>query len=299
MSDLIRALDIIEYNSKKHRAENVECAPQANFYDHLAQTPEGDRDIPRVGALYSFARFDTELAGSGAAGTPPPEGTLFQGCGLSETVDPSTSVTYAQSATFATTAVDIDVYKGNAYMVSCNNAVGSFWAEFIPNAPVILHWDFAGTYAEPTSGSSGASLETKSTPVVAKGLAYTTVAGNTVVLKHAELHVENTLTSPDEEVQDSLGVVNPDVVDMSIWFQFLIRAQNVATYNWINTLTSETKIPFSIVIGSSAGNICTVTLDGYIRDMIDFGESEGKHNFQIQCQESKASGDNQLAIVYT
>jgi hypothetical protein len=51
------------------------------------------------GGTLKTVSFDVEVKGSGAAGTAPEIGQLLRGCGLDETIVPSTSVTYAPVST--------------------------------------------------------------------------------------------------------------------------------------------------------------------------------------------------------
>src|SRR3972149_430376 len=53
----------------------------------------GQRPAISIGEAVKIT-FNTEIKGSGAAGTAPEIGVLFRGCGMDEAVVPATSVTY-------------------------------------------------------------------------------------------------------------------------------------------------------------------------------------------------------------
>ena len=71
MCAMIKALDICEWDSNKHRVFNLDVKPGIGIYNELAITPLANREAPQAGALYSLATFNTKAAGCGTAGTAP------------------------------------------------------------------------------------------------------------------------------------------------------------------------------------------------------------------------------------
>lgn len=298
MADLIQSLDRLEYNSLLHRVENLDAGPVAEFYENTGQVPLFNRDITRVGAEYAVASWEQQVRASGTAGTAPGWGAALIACGWAETVVPVTSVTYAPSPTLAFTAIDLDAYQGNKLLFACNNAVGTFTMDWMPNQPLKFGFTFGGTYEEPSDAVGSASLSTDSRAPVCKELTIT-LNGQSFVLKRLQLIANVEITSPDENILGTGGIQNPQIVNMDVVFEADIRTPLVATYNWWNKLTTETKVTLSAVAGSGAGNIITLAGDGYFSDTIDRGGSKGAHEMGLKFRFSDIAADTQVTLALT
>ena len=298
MGNLRTALDVIEFNGARHRVRDLEGGPVAGIYSNLAQTPEANRDIPRPGALYAKYSFNTDVAGSGTAGTAPVFGPLLTAAAMSESVLGATSVTYALSPTYATTAVDIDVFRGNALLCSCDSSVSK--VEFImePNKPMIANWEVIGLYTEPTALSGVAALGTTARSPICKGLVVV-VAGIPVKLKQLRLAINNLWAEPDEDICGTNGVIAPSIYDRNIEIDATFRTQLPATKNWWNLLSAESKVSFAVNYGATPGNILGIVVDGYYRDTIEPSKAEGRHEMTIKTEMSREAGDTALSMVFT
>lgn len=91
--------------------------------------------------------FDVEVSGAAAAGTAPPYGALLRACGLSETVVPSTSVTYAPVSSSLESASIYANKDGmlSKFLGSRGNAALVFENEQIP----VWRFNFASLYTAP------------------------------------------------------------------------------------------------------------------------------------------------------
>ena len=301
MSGIVVATDVCEWASNRHRVLNLDVKPGVNFYNDLAIRPLANRDRPQAGAQFSTAAFDTKVAGSGTAGTAPFDNALLEAVGMIGVNDPGTSETYTVSPTLSFTAVDIDVYKGNSYLVSCNNACGNALWTFAPNMPVIASWDFGGSYVAPSDASGTAALGTTALAPVCKGLSanVTGTQSATLHLTSMIVNLNNETTSPDEDIAGTLGIQNPQITDNNPTFTWTARLGSVATSDWFTDLTTGVKMSFSAVVGGTAGNIATFTMDGFFMEQLEFSENNGKHEFTGVCQMSRESGDTTFNIAYT
>jgi len=301
MSGLVVATDVCEWNSTKNRVLNLDVKPQENFYNDLALRPLANRDKPQTGALFSTAAFDTKVAGSGTAGTAPFDNELLEACGMIGVNSPGTSEVYTVSPTLSFTAVDIDVYKANAYLISCNNACGNALWTFAPNMPVIASWDLGGSYTAPSDASGTASLGTTALAPICKGLTanITGTQSATLHLTSMIVNLNNTTTSPDEDIAGTNGIQNPQLTDNNPTFTWTARLGAVATSDWFTDLTTGVKMTFNAVVGSVAGNITTFNMNGFFSEQIEYSENNGKHEITGVCQMSRETGDNQFTISYT
>lgn len=297
MTNLITALDRVEWDSALHRVTDLEAMPVANIYENTAQRPEGERDINRVGALYSRAKFATQVAGSGTAGTAPFDDLLIQACGLDDAITPGANVTYTLNPAFAHTAVDLSCYKGNSLLVPVSNCCGRVEWVMAPNAPMLANWEFVGTYTEPTSASGAAALGTTARPVICKGLV-ATVAGATRRLKELRINIDNQFEDADEDICGTNGIINPSIYDRNVIITATFRAELPSTKNWWNLLTSESVMEFIAILGTTGGNILNINVDAYYRETIGGGENAGRHETTIVCEMSRVTGDTALTMVY-
>jgi energy-converting hydrogenase Eha subunit A len=277
---------------------NLNVLPKIDFHDNADMYPASQRDRPQAGALYGSAAFETFARGSGTAGVEPPVDALLKACGASAVVGGGTSVTYSFPYTLAFTAVDIDVYKGNAYLVSCNNTVMDCTWTFEPNKPVRESWTGSGTFAAPTSASGTASAATGSLQPMCTALD-ATCGGISNVLKNVEISLGNVFPTADQDIAGTNGIQNPQLSNREVTFKVTTRLPLPSTLNWYTYATAGTKTTLSIVAGTVGGNIITYKLDGYFMAEPDHGESEGFHENTLSFRMSDVSGENQYTITYT
>lgn len=295
---LIGTLDRVEAGGTLLSVSNIRGGPRVEFYDKTGQRPAAHRDKNLPGCRYAEKGFDFDMAGSGSAGTAPPDSGLLAASSLVEVISAGVSVTYTPSPTYAHTPIDIDHYKGNGLLESCNN--GCFNVSWLiePGNACIVSYDGVGTYAEPTSGSGAGSLATSDISPVCIGLT-ATIAGITIHLKRLLINLGIVTSSPNKDAVPATGVQNPEIVDRQTTFEFDSREVVPSTKNWANMLTSGSKVAVDATLGSDAGNIAQFLIDGYAHEDMDRGVVDEFHQFTYKCRESNVSGDQQFQLQYT
>lgn len=203
--------------------------------------------------------FEVELAGSGAAGTAPHFGALLRACGFSETTVVSTSVTYAHvSDSFESVTMYFNL-DGEEQQIqgARGNVVLTMNREQIP----VLAFRFLGLYEKPTAVAmptptfnhidphpvNNANTTTTSVHSQAVNLSrFTYDPANDVV--HRNLPGNNTVEITDRNPGGSLLFEKPAIGTKDYF-------ANVESHDG-----SITEDAISIVHGSGAGKVCTISV---------------------------------------
>jgi len=274
---------------------------EATMTDNSNQFPQQNEDKPFVGVVYNAGAFTKQISGSGVAGTPSAQAELYKAMAMSEVIVGGTSVTYAWTGdiTGDATAFTIDRAAGNTFKQSMTNSLGTGVFSFRPGQPVRLAMALDGLYIEPTEASLSNALNGDATPVVAKGLSATVNAAGLLV-KEFTLDMGIETNSPNEDIASANGVDNPDIISAPppVW-DLLVERPALATLNFMNLFTTQTKLSLVIPLGTVAGNIITFTSDGFMVEPPRQPEAAGNLMQRIRFKCSTASGDTALTIVET
>lgn len=215
--------------------------------------------------------FDIELAGSGAAGTAPDWGPLMKACGMSETISASTSVTYAPVSASFDSVTMYCFYDGTRHKITGARGTVSLKAD-AKTLPV-LQFKFTGIYSTPTD------------------TALPTVTLSRFI-KPAAINKDNTTTFTVHSVTAVMSAFTFDVANKIVYRNLVnsesvlltdraptgsctIEATTVATKDWWTTIKSATTAAVSMVHGTTAGNIVTLTASNTQITEPQFSEQDG------------------------
>lgn len=198
-----------------------------------------------------------ELVGSGTAGVAPKWGPLLRACGVAETIEEDTSVTY-NPITDDQESAAIAFWIGGTkqLMLGCRGTVTPhFTAQAIP----YLEFDFTGLYADPAEVARVApDLSGFIAPDVVTHVKTPTFTVNDVNLKLREL----TLAMGNDVQPRLLAGAGADeiiIVDRADAITAHVEAVPVSTLNPFALAKAQTLVPVQLVHGTVAGRI--VTLD--------------------------------------
>jgi hypothetical protein len=216
------------------------------------------------GPRKSIVDFAMPLKGSGTAGTAPGcdailEAMNFLGANTtsSETYDTTVhttnkSVTMGwKVGTSPTVTLDYIMHgaRGSGSLVLDNGAIP------------MLNAHFEGVYAEPAAGTFFSSLTEETSdpaPVLGSGL----FTYDSVALHYSTftINIENDLEPIHDTADDSgSGIHSVVITKQRITFNMTVKNEIVGTYNFMNKLTTNSEGALSLQIGSTAGNIITIT----------------------------------------
>lgn len=230
-----------------------------------------------VAGEHRVLEFEVELAGGGAAGAVPKYGPLLMGCGLSETVTPSTNVVYQPTATMGS-YLTLEAYlEGVRFRMTDALGTVSFvlTAEEIP----VLKFQFIGTYEQVTdAGAPSGVVFTGFQQPLTVGKVNTpvcTLDGTPLVLKSLTLDLANQLKWVDY-VNDA-GVRSPDRKPVA---SAVFEMTTVATKDWIGKARSGATMELAVTHGVTAGGIV-----GFSAPALQFSSSPSLSN------------DNEVAMI--
>jgi len=243
--------------------------------------------------------FATELKGTGTRGALPAwgwEGELLRACGLHETVTATTKIEYLPvSEGFE--SCTLYVYKDGVFhkITGCR---GTFTINGSVGKYLGIKWSFKGIYNAPVDASPAAQMFSSVIPplLFSAGLtldAYAPVATAIEIAMNNDLGKRtdlNTATGLKEIMitgRKPGGSLDPETVT---------EASYAFWNKWENASVAALNIG---PIGSTQGNIITITAPKLQYKEISYGDREGLLTYQVPFQLAMNSGDDELKITIT
>lgn len=293
-AETLVAADAIEVsNLQPNPVENIRLIERDLIKDTM-----GPRKALYAGSLFGFS-FDVELAGSGAAGTPPQAlGDLLRACALSETIVASTSVTYAPTSDLDNhDSVTIGLREGPNYRIidGCRGSVSfNIGAGQIPmlTFTMVGHIDSETQTAAPTPTFPGII------PPPFLSAAFS-VGGFSCAIESLTMDLANTLSiSPNPNAADGYAAVR--VTDNNITGTINPEQEAIGTKDWIGILRASTNQAIQTgTIGSTAGNRWALNIgQAYFRNS-GFGDREALLTNELEFGAAESAGDDQFSLVLT
>lgn len=242
--------------------------------------------------------FSVELAGSGTAGTAPRYGKALLACGMSETISPSTSVTYAPvSASFGSCTI---YYNIDGVLHKVTGARGTFTINGTVGEIPTIDFTFTGIYNTPTDTAlPSVTYGDQATPVVFKngnttGFELLSYAG---CLQSVSFDVGNTLV-----YRELVGCTKQVLLtDRASTGSVTLEAVTMATKNYFTAaLTDGTLGNLLFQHGQTAGNIIDFASTRVDIGDVSYSDQDGIHmlNIPYTCVPSTA-GNDEFSLVYT
>lgn len=245
----------------------------------------------------SFA-MEIPMVGSGTAGTPPAYDAIFRAMGFSVANVPATSDTYTpvihgESVTMARYVAN-SATTGFTEKIHGARASGNI---VLPTgAPAVLNPTVEGLYNVPTEETLLVPVHDTTVPVAIMGGTFTM---DGVALKYSEftVNVENTLeirTDPSS----ATGGFSIVIVDQVITASCDPEMEDVGTRDFFTEMTTHEEVALSVVIGSTAGNIITISAPKVqITSLAVEGDTFLRSTQELQF--NRSSGNDALEIEFT
>ena len=240
--------------------------------------------------------FKVELKGSGAAGTAPEFSKLLQCCGISETISAGVSVTYKPD----TTAIPSGVlyYYQDGKLRIMRGVRGN--AKFVLQAREYGHIEFTMT-GHPIAETDTAIVDPTYSAVIPPQVVGGAVAvgGTSIEVTKVEIDLTNEIAKP-ESINEANGVGEIRIASRDVSGMIDPEGELVATRPFEADWESNTTRSFTTgAIGSTAGNIYTITSAAmYLKDLQD-SDREGIRTNDIQVGFKESSGDDEISLVFT
>jgi len=240
--------------------------------------------------------FMVEVAGASAAGTAPPWGCLVEACGFSETVVASTSVTYApENSPFESVTM---YFHHDGQLHKLTGARGTFSMDMSAGGIPHFNFTFTGLYNQPSSTADATPTFTAwQVPKAVNDLNTTSFTLHTVSLNATTVNFDMACNVVYRNVINSESV---ELIDRAPAGQVVFEAPTITAKNWFSTALASTTGAMSLVHGSGAGNICTITAPNAQIMSPTYVEADGIS--MLQCGLSfvpGSSGNDEFVIAFT
>lgn len=251
-----------------------------------------------IGKKHVEITFETELKGSGTAGTAPEIDPLLRACGWDVTNVPATSDTYDLVSTGFESCTIWAYLDGLLHkIVGCRGSV-EFTGE--AGAQPRLAWTFQGLYATPTDATIAASSAFDSTKGPVFMGATFTYGAYAAIIQQLSLNLNNEFYQR-ESVIATHGIVGIEIVGRTPGGSINPEAIIEATRPWWANWEAASGATLAVVIGGTAGNIITINSDanGCVKESIAWGDRNGVRIYDIPFGLYGSSGDDELQLVFT
>jgi hypothetical protein len=249
---------------------------------------------------YVAITFQVELAGSGAAGTPPRYGPILKACAHSETFDLpnlATSVTYAPATTnLSSCTIDFNIDGNNHRMTGCRgsmNIVGQ-----VRSFPYI-EFTIWGLYNAPTATALPAATYGAQADARPFADTFTTfsVASHTNCLASFNLQQGNEMNY--DELISCTNSIN--IIDRRASGNFTIEAPSISTKDFFAAALATSTVTGQLVQNVGAtGNIVTINIPQLDLGAPAYAERNGKEMLSLPFTAPPSSaGSDEYSIVYT
>lgn len=244
--------------------------------------------------------FTVEYSGSGTAGIAPQYGPLLKACGMSETAVTDTSVTYEpMPPPFDSVTMYID-NDGIRHIVT--GARGTFTISLNANQIPVYNFTMTGQYNAPTDTASPTlTFQNQAVPEVfndTNTTAFTLYSETGLALQSAEIDLGNEVIYR-ELVNSAKEVL---ITNRSATANFVIECPTLATADFFALAVAGTLGNLSIVHGSSAGNIITLSspASGLSLGNPTYSEDQGIVMLNLPTtMVPSASGNDEITLAYT
>ncbi len=255
---------------------------------------------PSLGAQkFCEVTFKTELVGSGAVGTAPRLGALFKACAFSETVSAGSSIIYTPNSSPISSCTLYFYLDGLRHIVT--GALGTFKMNCEAGKQAMLDFTFKGLWTTPTDTAMATPTfeSTVDSPPLVKSANLTWNAISTLIAKMLEIEMQNNIA-----LRPSMNAANAiagfHITDRKPRFSFDPEAESVATIDWRSDVLTNPR-QLSLVIGATAGNICTITAPKCNPTDLEYSDREGTlvQNVKGEITANSSGGDDELTIKFT
>lgn len=240
--------------------------------------------------------FSVELKGSGAAGTPPAIlGVLLKGCGFSETIVASTSVTY-KPASASISSLTIACYE-DGVVKKIWGARGTVKLTAKAGDVVMLDFEFTGADFSITDGALLAPTYDSVVPQPFLNAAFS-ISGYSAIIGSFNADIANTV-SLRESVNTGSGNLSGVITNREPKGSIDPEMVTVATHDFFGIWRSGALGALSTVVGASAGNIATITAPKCRYSKVSDSDKSGIAGLGLDFDLTMDAGDDELSIALT
>jgi len=243
--------------------------------------------------------FETELRGSGTAGTAPEIGVLFEGCGMAHTNTPATSDTYVPDDNIDGPSITLYVQKHDIKNVVVG-ARGKWKLTSKAGEYPKIAWDFTGLYADPTDNAIPTNTVYNATvPPIVKAATFDFGDFDTeAIIENFEIDYGNEIAKRPS-VNAPTGFLAQFIKDRKVTGKIDPEAVALSTFNPLADMQANTSRALSIVFGSAAGNILTLTAPNVLIASADYASRENLLTWDGSLEICPDAGEDDVTLTFT
>jgi hypothetical protein len=249
-----------------------------------------------AGSKYAEVTFSVELKGSGSAGTAPRVGALLRACGFSAAVVSNTSVTYTPvSSSFDSVTIWLYIDGRVHKLTGCR---GDVKIKCEAGQMAMAEFTLQGRYADPTLLALASPTLESTTPAVCKSCVFTYNSRTSLVVKSAQLEMNNTVAKRPS-LSDANAIVGFEITDRDPMLTIDPEAIIETSYNFRSDALGGNLRQVSWVVGATAGNICTFTIPKWNPYWPEYEDRDEILVEKIKGECTQNTGNDEVSIAFT
>jgi len=283
-------------------AKNIKVSYKGDVLERDIQRNDISPVIPVIGKRWVEISFDMEIKGSGTAGTAGKLGDLLEACGFAETASVGSSVTYLPSSS-TMKSITLYVYElqdsGSSILHKLTGGRGNVSISLEAGAIGKMSFTFQGIYNAPADASAPNAPTYESTvPPIVQSAVFSLNSVTTLVVQSLSLDMGIDLQQSDD-VSSAGSIKSFNIVGRKPTGNFNPEAVLLETYGFWTDWLAQTGRALSIVVGSVAGNIVTITAPKVTLDTVDVSERAGLATRDVPIRLSRSSGNDEIQIKFS
>lgn len=245
--------------------------------------------------------FEMDLAWSGIKGTASRLGDLLEACGMAETASAGSSVVYkptSDSVKSCTFYVYEQFSASSSKLHKITGARGNVEITLTAGQMAKLGFTFRGKYNAPADVAkpSTPTFETVLPPIV-RSAGFTLNSVSTLVVQEMSLDTANEIVDQDD-INDATGVASILISSRRPTGRFNPEAVMSTTYNFHSDWINATARALSVVVGSEAGNKCTITAPKVTIDSVTDGDKNGIRTEDLPFKLNRNLGNDEYVLTF-
>ena len=248
-----------------------------------------------IGEKYGELKFQTELKGSGAAGTAPEIGKLFRAARFAETIIPATSVAYDPTSASAS-SMTFYVYR-DGILHKLTGARGTCDVDLTVGKYGAINWTFQGLYNAVVDSALVSGTYNATLPPVVLNAAFSVGAYAAVATKLSLNMANEFALSRDLSAANGIREVLITGCD-GRGGSFDPEAVLEATHSFFANWASAAQAALSITVGSVAGNRCVITAPKAQYKSIAPGNRDKIYVYEIPIRLAQNAGDDEVKFLF-
>lgn len=249
----------------------------------------------QVGTFVELS-FKVEIAGGGAVDTAPAYSVLLQGCAFSETVNASTSVEFDPVSASIDSLTMYFHHDGQLHKLT--GARGTVSLSLDAGIIPVYNFSFTGLYNAPSSTTDATpDFSAFQTPVPVNNTNMTTFSLHSEDLTMISCSID---IANEVVYRNVVGNESVEIIDRAVSGSVTFEAPAISTKDWFTTAVNSTTGALSIVHGTSAGNIVTISASDVQIISPTYGESDGISTLTANLSfVPSGSGNDEIQITTT